>query len=205
MLRQAYDLKPRIESSPKVAEGVERALRAVKKDRAVKSVGISARRDTAPAVIVTRGHFDEALRRLDERTKLFSLSTTIAAQEAPTLVHETRTQVVRANLTVIKAVLLRSKRKWQFSWQGNKVSAPITDPNFFDQLESRSVALRQGDALDADLAITQRYLPEADVWMNHAYEVTKVYSVKLGETQATMDFTAPPGSAPSAPPRDPSR
>ena len=53
----------------------------------------------------------------------------------------------------------------------------------------RSITLRQGDALDADLSITQRFLAEANVWENFEYTVTKVYSVKLGETQTTMDFS----------------
>ena len=113
------------------------------------------------------------------------------AEEARSIGYELREQDVRANLTIIKAVLLRGKRKWQFNWQGHKISAPIADSNFFDQLESRAIALRQGDALDANLKIVQRFLPEAKVWENAAYTVTEVYSVKLGETQTTMDLATP--------------
>ena len=85
--------------------------------------------------------------------------------------------------------LQRGKHKWTFNWQGIKISAAITDPDFFDQLAARSIALHQGDALDADLAINQRFLPAAQVWENVSYVIAKVYSVKVGETQTTMDFT----------------
>ncbi|HEY7552919.1 MAG TPA: hypothetical protein VH913_25780 [Hyphomicrobiaceae bacterium] len=190
--REVYDLRPRIDANPNVAEGVKRVLKAAKKDPSVKSVGVGTKLHAKPAVTMARAHFGEALRRLDwppeERDRTIQAAM---AEDARSLGDELRDQDVRANLTVIKAVLRRGKRKWQFNWQGHTISAPITDPTFFDQLESRAIALRQGDALDADLKIVQRFLPDAKVWENAAYTVTKIYGVKFGETQATMDFSMP--------------
>jgi hypothetical protein len=194
--REVYDLRPRINASPKVAEGVKRVLKAATKDPSVKSVGVGTKLHTTPVVTLARAHFGEALRRLDTPTEERNRVVRGAMPpDARSLGLEFREQEVRANLTVIKAVLRRGKRKWQFNWQGHTISAPITDPNFFDQLESRAIVLRHGDALDADLKIVQRFLPDAKVWENTAYTVTKVYGVTLGETQTTMDFTVPTTSS----------
>jgi hypothetical protein len=188
--RQVYDLKPRIENNPKVAQGVDRALQAVDRDPAVQSLGIGTSSEAKPVVSVSRSQFVEVEHRLRRQRELFD-QRRFSALEAPAPIKVTRTLSNRAHLTVVKAVLLRSRRKWQFIWQGIKVSARITDTRFFDQLEARSIALRQGDALDAELEITQRLLSEANAWKNQEYVVTKVYSVRVGETQATMDFTSP--------------
>src|SRR5262249_13761143 len=158
---------------------------AVKKDQAVTGVGVSRIPDARPEVFIERARFDNAIKRLTTR-----VSYDYAAHElayAPTIAHETRTETRRTNLVILKAWLERGRRKCRFNWQGLKISAAIKDPDFFDQLAARSIALHQGDALDADLTIVQRFLPAANVWENISYTVTKVYSVKLGETQTTMD------------------
>lgn len=188
--REAYDIKPAVERHPKVANGVKRALHAVKKDAAVTGLGVSTKPATKPTVFIERAKFDSAIKRV-AATASFSLDAVRAPHDA--IAQETRSQTTRTSLIVLKAWLVRSRRKWSFNWQGLKISAAIKDPDFFDQLEARSIALRLGDALDADLAIVQRFLPAANVWENVSYTVTKVYSVKLGETQTTMDFTTDRG------------
>lgn len=185
--REAHDLAPAVGEAPKVAHGVMRALQAMKKDNAVTGLGVSTKPAAKPAVFIERAKFDSAIERVTAKVG-FSLMTVVAREPYEAIVHETRTRSTRTSLVVLKAWLVRSQRKWSFNWQGLKISAAIKDPDFFDQLEARSIALRQGDALDADLAIVQRFLPAANVWENVSYTVTKVYSVKLGETQTTMDF-----------------
>lgn len=195
--REVYELRPRIEAEPKVAQGVKRALQAVKKDKAVESIGVSKTRSAPPAVFVERTKLDDAIKRLNEAIAPGSYAAD-APTDSATVVPQTRMETVRTNLVILKAWLERGRRKWRFNWQGMKISAAIRDPDFFDQLESRSIALRQGDALDADLSISQRFLPAANVWENFEYTVTRVYSVKLGETQTTMDFAHYP--VPQTPP-----
>lgn len=186
--RKVHEAAPTARANTKVANGVARALNAVKDDKAVTGIGFGKHRDATPAFHIARPSFNNALNRLGGFATLLSS----AIMEAPSInvIPETRVQTQRVNLVVLKAWLRRSKHKWMFNWQGLKVSAPILDPDFFDQLEKRSIALHQGDALDADLAITQNYLSDARVWENSTYAVTKVYAVKLGETQTTMDFTS---------------
>ncbi len=191
--REVYDLRNRIDGNPRVAEGAKRALEAAKKDRAVRSLGVGTKLNARPVVTVGRADFDVGLLRASPMTSGYTLKLdareALTERDAPTF--RTRELDVSADLTIVKAVLLRGKRKWQFNWQGIKISAPIADPDFFDQLESRAIALRQGDALEATLRIQQRFLPEARVWENTAYTVMKVLRVRLGETQTTMDLSVP--------------
>ena len=187
--REVYDLIPKVEGNPKVANGVKRALQAVKKDTAVTGVGVSTTPDRKPEVFLARAKFDTAIKRVNAHSN-FGLVSETDSLHYQAIVHETRTETKRTNLVILKAWLMRNRRKWSFNWQGLKISAAIKDADFFNQLEARSIALHQGDALDADLAIVQRFLPGANVWQNVSYTVTKVYSVRLGETQTTMDFTS---------------
>lgn len=188
--KEAADRFVQVQRDPTVASGVGRAMTAVEKDKEVTAVEVAPRAAARPVVKIDRGDIKAVQRRLT--TRIFSPFGQPAKKEVipdsiPTTVPKKRTQNVRANLVIIKAVLLRSKRKWQFNWQGYKVSAPIKDSSFFDQLEA-GVAIHQGDALDADLVIHQEYLEGARVWQNKSYEVIKVYSVTAGETQSTMTF-----------------
>jgi hypothetical protein len=198
--REVYNLRPRIHHNPKVAKGVMRALKAVETDHSVRSIGVGTKLEGPPVMTVPRAYFSEALRRLDWPIDLPRSERLTMIEEPGSLGFETREQDVRSNMIIVKAVLLRSKRKWQFNWQGIRISAPITDPNFFDQLEARAIALRQGDALDANLTIVQRFLPDARVWENAGYTVTKVYSIRLGEMQTTMDLVTSAANAPELPP-----
>lgn len=186
--RKVHEAAPAARANTKIAEGVTRALSAVKDDKAVTGIGFGKHRDATPALHIARSNFNNALNRLGGHATF--LTSPVMEVASIKVVHETRVQTQRVNLIILKAWLRRSKHKWMFNWQGLKVSAPILDPDFFDQLEKRSIALHQGDALDADLAITQNYLSDARVWENSTYAVTKVYAVKLGETQTTMDFTS---------------
>jgi hypothetical protein len=71
----------------------------------------------------------------------------------------------------------------------------VTADRAYDQLESALKAsstvgslVRECGLLDADLSISKRFLAEANDWKNSGYTVTKAYSVKLDETQTTMNF-----------------
>ena len=164
-------------------------MQAVKKDSAVTGVGVSTKPAGKPAVFIERAKFDSAIKRVMAKAN-FGLIAETNAVPLQAIVHETRTETTRTNLVILKAWLVRNRRKWSFNWHGVRISAAIQDADFFDQLEARSIALHQGDTLDTDLAIVQRFLPGANAWQNVSYTVTKFYSLKLCENQTTMDFTS---------------
>ena len=67
-----------------------------------------------------------------------------------------RHQDERTKLTVIKLVFERGNRKWQFVWNGIRISAPIRSDDFFDKLASREYDFSQGDVLDVTLRVHHR-------------------------------------------------
>lgn len=184
--REVYDTLPKLRGNTKVAKGVRKTLETIRKDKAVTGVGIATSSISKPVVYVERAQLNTAIDRLKGQQQ----DTPAVYQHSLLgLRPETRVQKSRANLIILKAWLKRGKRKWSFNWQGINISASIIDPDFFDQLEARSISLSQGDGLEAEITITQQFIPDANVWENKAYVVSKVISVTIGEAQTTMDFS----------------
>ncbi len=80
----------------------------------------------------------------------------------------------------------RGTRKWQFLLNGTKISAAILDQQFFDALANRTISIAQGDALDADLRITQVFLEPQGAWENVLYEIIAVHGVIPGPHQNSL-------------------
>lgn len=87
--------------------------------------------------------------------------------------HDTESEVV---LSVIKPFLGSSKtRKWEFYYDGRKISAPITDPSFQDRIGSYSFSV--GTKIIADIDVEKVYIADADVYVDKSYRVVKVHNV----------------------------
>lgn len=92
-------------------------------------------------------------------------------------VHETvRHQTVMANLNVMKPFLGASKtRKWEFYYEGNKISASIDDDDFIESMSAYSFTV--GTTMRAELDIEQELLEEYNIWANRSYRVVRVESI----------------------------
>ncbi|MEN0652941.1 MULTISPECIES: hypothetical protein [Hyphobacterium] len=87
-----------------------------------------------------------------------------------------RTRTLKREMVgVIKAVFERGHRKWQFVWNGQKISAPIIDESFFDKLESREIYFAQGDGLIVDLIVSEQKLPGLELWQQIDHKIVKVH------------------------------
>jgi hypothetical protein len=86
----------------------------------------------------------------------------------------------------LRAILVRSARKWQFVWNGIQISAAITDGRFYDALARREYQFGQGDILDVMLRIYQERNDEAGVYINAGYEVIEVFGHIPGPRQGTL-------------------
>lgn len=183
--KEVFDHKDKVARSPEVARSVGKAIDAVEEDEAVKSLGLesSSSKRKQSFIEIQRADFSRALDRL----RVASDTTTNLGLEAiePRTVRRT---VERVQLTIIKVVLKRSRRKWQFSMEGRDISASITDSSFFDRLQSREISISQGDALDADLATTQYFDEDASVWRDASFEVVKVHRLIEGRTPSLFDY-----------------
>jgi len=81
-----------------------------------------------------------------------------------------------AILEIIKAILQKRTRRWQFRWMNRYISAPILDGAFYEKMYSHEIELGPGDTIEADLRIHQRYDPETGTFTPTKYEVVKVYN-----------------------------
>ena len=86
------------------------------------------------------------------------------------------TQVVDevADLQIIRAILEKSKRRWEFSWRGFRIPAPILDDKFHKDFISHQIVIAPGDKLKVRLRIYQRKDPGTGIYVNDRYEIIQV-------------------------------
>lgn len=156
--REAYEAKARVEANPAVNRHIARAMEVMENDPSVESFGIArGLSDPIPVIEFPRAVFP-----------VIRQSALLRPEEGSRYVDND------AVLSVHKAVFERSTRKWEFIWNGFKISAPILDQTFFDRLEARQVAIKQGDAFKAVLRVHQTVDKMTGNWLNEKYEVVFV-------------------------------
>ncbi|MGF7229841.1 hypothetical protein [Arachidicoccus sp.] len=63
--------------------------------------------------------------------------------------------------------------KWGFYYEGNKISAKITDIKFTELID-KGERFAKGDTLRADIEIYQKFEPSINAYINKSYKVTKI-------------------------------
>ncbi len=91
-------------------------------------------------------------------------------------------QILAVSRPVLEAA---DKRKWQFIWNGIKISGTVIDKGLFERLASHEWTFGIGDSLDCDLEITKR-LNTIGAWENVRYRVVKVHDVISGPREPRM-------------------
>ncbi|GAL31217.1 hypothetical protein JCM19239_6602 [Vibrio variabilis] len=92
-----------------------------------------------------------------------------------------------AELQIKRAILERSKRKWEFIWRGIKISAPVSDQQFYDDFFAHKITVAPGDSLDAILTISQVRDEDTGIYTNSKYEVKTVHRHIPRATQVEID------------------
>ncbi len=88
-----------------------------------------------------------------------------------------------ANLYIYKVVFDKTDRKWEFYHGGNRISANITDEDFFKHVDAGE-SFAKGDQLRADLQITQILDESVGIYVNQSYQIVKVHEhIKRSEPQ----------------------
>jgi hypothetical protein len=165
-------LTEKIKGNSTVARHVERAMDILENDRSVTSFGLTPKlSDESPLISFPRTFFGVIRDNVNHSPE-----------------NGRRSMTVDAILSIHKAVFARSRRKWEFVWNGFKISAPILDEVFFDKLERREVSLRQGDAFSAKLRIEQLKEPLTGTWVNSQYDVLRVIDIFRKEDQLSAKF-----------------
>lgn len=154
--RQVYEATQQLESVPAFRQGVGRALKAVDDDPVIRTLGLSPNEVTPAPVDLSKDHFAKI-------------------EEAfPVVGDGSREVEEEATLRIVRAILERSKRRWEFVWNGVRIPAPVLDDRFYDQFFGHRITIAPGDALKVRLRIRQRLNPDIGVFLNETYEVIEV-------------------------------
>ena len=155
--RAVHEATQTVASDPTFARAMDKMISSVTIDPRVTGFGISSTVDgPPPPVILSRS-------LLEIRDS--------ATEEEP----KTRAIEEDCDLYIIKAILEKSTRKWEFRWRGVNISAPIKDPTFYTDFSAHSITIAPGDEFKARLAIKQVRDDFSGVYANKSYEVITVY------------------------------
>lgn len=155
--RNVYDATREAEKNPKFTQAIEKSFQAIEKDNKIDGIGfVKDISDPKPEVLIPR-------------SAIISASDIFIEEKGVRIVTEL------VELQIIKAILERGRRKWEFMWRGFKISAPITDDNFFKDFFAHDITIAPGDSLDVKLQIKQIKDEDTGIYKNHSYEVIEVY------------------------------
>lgn len=170
--RDVHEAVEQVERSPKFRKGVSDAIRAVDSDPEIRSVGFTpSEREPEPPVSVPRNRFAV-------------LTTELEGPQS-----DERELVELTDLQILRAILERSKRRWQFAWNGIRISAPVTDDDFYADFFAHNITIAPGDTLRARLRVRQKRDPDLGVFINTAYEVVEVLEHRSGPRQTELPTT----------------
>lgn len=98
-----------------------------------------------------------------------------------------RTLIESANLYIYKVVFDKTDRKWEFYYNGNRISASISDDEFF-KLVDGGESFAKGDQLRVDIQINQAIDESIGIYVNQSYQVIKVYEHIKREKPLKLPF-----------------
>ena len=155
--RNVYDATRRVEKNPQFVKAMTRTFEAVSADEKVNFFGLVEKMDSpAPAILIPRSTM---------------LSLASQSPEDP----DSRVITEQAELQIVKAILKKSNRRWEFVWRGITISAPVLHDQFYMDFFAHEITIAPGDTLNVTLAIKQAIDPDTGIYTNAGYEVVEVH------------------------------
>lgn len=155
--REVHEAIQQVEKNTNFRKGISNAMRAIESDKEVHSIGFSESADERkPPVQIPR--------------EKFILLTTEFEREEP----DSREMIELTDLHILRAVLERTNKRWQFGWNGQRISAPVTAAKFYDDFFSHRITIAPGDVLRVKLKIRQKLDKDLGIYLNESYEVIEV-------------------------------
>lgn len=154
--REVHDAEQQVNTSSRFREKIGQAFDAILKDSEIESVSIDPddveEHELPP---IQREHIER-----------------IAIPPSQDVDQQVVDEI--ADLQIIRAILEKSRRRWEFSWKGFRVAAPILHEQFYKDFISHRITIAPGDTLKARLRIFQTLDPSTGVMINDRYEVIEV-------------------------------
>lgn len=168
--RDIHDAVQELNRSPRFRKGIGDAFRSVDSDPAINTLALtpSLNETVAPQLVIPRNRFP------------------FLAEGLETSEDEERELIEITDLQILRAILERSRRRWQFVWNGIRISAPVTDDTFYREFFAHKIKIAPGDTLRARLRVKQRRDPDLGVYINSAYEVIEVLEHRPGIRQSEL-------------------
>ena len=158
--KEAYNSQQIVIKNPKVQSKIRETFEILDNDEAIINFGVA--KD-----IKDKDLLFDAPRK--EFGRIAQLPEIIDGEN-----ENSRVKREKVELVIIKALLEKSRRRWQFLWRGIKISASIKDHNFLDKVVSRDISFTYGDRLNVWLLIFQERDEALDEFMNIEYQVEEV-------------------------------
>jgi hypothetical protein len=171
--REAYNRAQKLSNRKKVVQHVASAVTAVQSDPNVTSLGIYKEfdGDSPPAILIPRDQFAMVRAAAEDEE---DGGKRIVSKDA--------------TLGILKAVLAKGDRKWDFVWNGVRIGATIGDPVFMANVMTRNILIGAGDAIEATMEIEQTYDEGAGVWLNTSYRIAHVRQFIPGSQGQQLRF-----------------
>lgn len=83
-------------------------------------------------------------------------------------------EIVEVAVLNIVKIVWDKKRKWEFLYRGNKITAQISDITFWNEVVEGDESFHHGDYFEAVLQITQVYDEIAKSYRNISYNIIKI-------------------------------
>ncbi len=91
-----------------------------------------------------------------------------------------------ATLNIVR-LSFEESLKWDFYFKGNKISAKIKDPSFYD-LINKGESFAKGDILEVELQIVQKWDESVNTYVNKSYQIVKILRHLIRNQQQKFDF-----------------
>ena len=157
--RIVYDSCRNVEQVPSFSTNVSKVFKTVERDKEVQFLEIQKL---------------EACEKHDLPISIPRERFAMLSSELGETLEDTREIIETTDLQIIRMILERGTRKWEFSWRGFRISAPLTHSQFYDDLTDRKITVGMGDGLQVRLKITQKLDHNVGIYTNVAYEVVEV-------------------------------
>lgn len=155
--RKIYEGTRVAECNPQFVGAIGRTMESLSNDQRVTGMALVPRMDSPqPEILIPREAFPQIV---------------------PSSREEGNSRIIEENcdLQIVKAILERNRRKWEFRWRGVRISAPVLDQQFYTDFFAHNIRIAPGDELKARLLIRQTRSEETGIYANTGYEVVRVF------------------------------
>lgn len=122
-----------------------------------------------------------SVRRSGGKTQDIDLSSvgSLSESESRFVNHETI-------FSLHKAASRRHRQKWEFVWNGFRISGHVLDEDFIHKFEKGAVFIEEGQRFKAILRVYQVRDRMSGSWLNKRYEIMKLLIQRSGATEAQV-------------------